>query len=74
MQVDVIPSFNIMPVRVVRRKGSKRPWKIVEKSTGRIVGSSTNKRKAQSSARVRNAASGGANMKKVLSRNRRKQK
>jgi len=62
-----------MPVKIAKGKG-KRPWKIKEKSTGRIVGSSTSKRKAQSSARVRNAYAGGANMKKVLSRNRRRAK
>ncbi len=47
-----------MPVTV--RKGSgKRPWKIVEKSTGKVVGSSTSKEKAQKSANARNAARHG---------------
>lgn len=44
-----------MPVTV--RKGSgKKPWKVVEKSSGRVVGSSTSKAKAQGSANARNAA------------------
>lgn len=47
-----------MPVKV--RKGSgKRPYKIVEKSSGRVVGSSTSRSKAQSSANARNAARHG---------------
>lgn len=47
-----------MPVKV--RKGSgKRQWKIVEKSTGKVVGSSTSKVKAQGSANARNAARHG---------------
>ena len=44
-----------MPVKVVKRSGPK-PWKIVEVATGRVVGSSTSKAKAQASARARNAA------------------
>ena len=44
-----------MPVVVRKRKGKKK-YKIVEKSTGRMVGSSTTRAKAQASARVRNAA------------------
>lgn len=44
-----------MPV-VVRKGSGKRPWKIVEKSTGKIKGSSTSKAKAQASANARNAA------------------
>lgn len=43
-----------MPVHVVKGSGSK-PWKIVERS-GKVVGSSTSKAKAQSSANARNAA------------------
>lgn len=46
-----------MPVKVVKRTGAK-PWKIVEPS-GKIVGSSTTKEKAQSSANARNAARHG---------------
>lgn len=46
-----------MPVKVTKRKGS-RPYKIVEKS-GKIVGSSTSRAKAQSSANARNASKHG---------------
>lgn len=45
-----------MPVKVKKGSGS-RPWKIVEVATGKVVGSSTTKAKAQASARARNAAS-----------------
>lgn len=41
-----------MPHTVRKRKGSK-PWKVVDKSTGKVKGSSTSKRKAQASARIR---------------------
>ncbi len=41
-----------MPYRIVKKKGS-RPWKIVSKETGRIVGSSETKAKAEASARIR---------------------
>jgi len=44
-----------MPV-TVREGSGKKPWKIVEKATGKVVGSSTSKAKAQSSANARNAA------------------
>ena len=44
-----------MPVVVRKGKGA-RPWKIVEKSTGKIKGTSTTKAKAEASARARNAA------------------
>lgn len=44
-----------MPVKV--RKGTgKKPFKIVEVATGKVVGSSTTKAKAEASARARNAA------------------
>jgi hypothetical protein len=43
-----------MPVHVIKGSGSK-PWKIVERD-GTVVGSSTSKAKAESSARVRNAS------------------
>lgn len=46
-----------MPVHVVKRSGS-RPFKIVERS-GHVVGSSTTKAKAQSSANARNASRHG---------------
>ena len=44
-----------MPVTVRKGSGAK-PWKIVEKATDKVVGSSTTKEKAQSSANARNAA------------------
>ena len=47
-----------MPVKVEHR-GGKKPFKIVEKSTGKVVGSSTTKTKAQSSANARNASRHG---------------
>lgn len=47
-----------MPDKVVKR-GGKRPYKIVEKSTGRVVGSSTSKAKAESSRRARAGARHG---------------
>ena len=47
-----------MPVKVVKRGGA-RPWKIVEVASGRVVGSSETKEKAQSSANARNAARHG---------------
>lgn len=44
---------------VVKKGKGKRPWKIVEKATGKVKGSSTSKRKAQASANARNAARKG---------------
>jgi len=41
-----------MPHVVRKGKGSK-PWKIVNKNTGRTVGSSTTKTKAKRSASIR---------------------
>lgn len=43
-----------MPVRVSKRQGP-RPYKIIEVATGRIVGSSASRVRAEASARVRNA-------------------
>jgi len=43
-----------MPVHVVKRTGS-RPFKIVEKS-GKVVGTSTTRAKAEASARARNSS------------------
>jgi hypothetical protein len=37
----------------VRKKGGKKPYKIVDKRTGKVKGSSTSRKKAQSSARIR---------------------
>jgi len=42
-----------MPVVVKRMKGSK-PWKIIEVSTGKIVGESSNEKDASASARIIN--------------------
>jgi len=39
---------------VVRKRGKR--WAIVNKDTGKVVGSSTTKAKAQASANARNAA------------------
>ena len=47
-----------MPVKVEKRKG-KRPWKIVEKNTGKVVGSALTKGNAQKSANARNASRHG---------------
>jgi len=47
-----------MPVKVEKRTG-KRPYKIVEKATGKVVGSSTTRANAQRSANARNAARHG---------------
>ena len=47
-----------MPDKVVK-KGGKRPYKIVEKSTGKVKGSSTTRAKAQASVNARNAARHG---------------
>lgn len=44
-----------MPTKVRKGKG-KKPYKIVEKATGKVVGSSTSKKKASISAGYRNAA------------------
>ena len=45
-----------MPV-VVRKSGNK--WNIIEKHTGKVVGTSDSKEKAQSSANARNASRHG---------------
>ncbi|KKM18828.1 hypothetical protein LCGC14_1661760 [marine sediment metagenome] len=47
-----------MPV-TVQFRGGKRPWKIVESSTGKVKGSSLTKKDADASARARNAATEG---------------
>ena len=44
-----------MPYTVRKGKGRK-PWKIVNRSTGKQVGSSTSKAKASKSAGIRNRA------------------
>ncbi len=47
-----------MPYKVVKRSG-KKPWKIIAIKTGKIVGSSTSKKKAEASARIRLAVDHG---------------
>jgi len=44
-----------MPYKVVRGSG-KKPWKIIRSDTGKQVGSSTTKAKAEASVRARYAA------------------
>ncbi|MDX9797147.1 MAG: hypothetical protein RBT24_10035 [Arcobacteraceae bacterium] len=44
-----------MPYKVVKREG-KKPYKIVNKDTGKAVGSSTSKAKAEASVRARLAS------------------
>ena len=46
------------PVKVKKGTGS-RPYKIVEKATGKVVGSSATRANAQRSANARNAARHG---------------
>jgi len=41
-----------MPYKIVKRGGA-RPYKIVNKNTGKVVGSSTSKAKAEASVRAR---------------------
>jgi hypothetical protein len=43
-----------MPYKVVKRSGAK-PWKIINKNTGKVVGSSKTKAKAKASVRARYA-------------------
>ena len=50
-----------MPWRVKKGSG-ERPYKIVKKTTGEVVGSSTSSAKAKASVRARYAAEGGAVM------------
>lgn len=49
----------IMPVVVRKRGTGAKPYKIVEKHTGKVVGSSSTRAKAQASANARNAARHG---------------
>lgn len=42
-----------MPYIVRKRGKGKRPWKIIKKDTGKVVGSSTSKSKAEASVRAR---------------------
>lgn len=47
-----------MPYKITKGSGV-RPWKIVNKNTGKTVGSSTSKTSAQKSINARNAGSHG---------------
>ncbi|HVN67178.1 MAG TPA: hypothetical protein VMT55_02315 [Candidatus Sulfotelmatobacter sp.] len=47
-----------MPYKVVKRSGSK-PWKIIALDSGKIVGSSTSKKKAEASVHARLAGEHG---------------
>jgi hypothetical protein len=40
---------------VIRKGNGSRPWKIVKKDTGKVVGSSTTRRNAQASIKARYA-------------------
>lgn len=44
---------------VIRRRGGKKPYKIVNRNTGKVVGSSTSRAKAQRSVNARNASHHG---------------
>lgn len=52
-----------MPDKVVKRGGS-RPYKIVEKATGKVKGSSTSRAKAESALRARAAGKHNPNWKR----------
>jgi hypothetical protein len=45
-----------MPVYVEKRGGGPKPFKIIEKESGKVVGSSETRPKAEASARARNKA------------------
>jgi hypothetical protein len=45
-----------MPYQIVKRSG-QRPYKIIKKDTGEVVGSSTHRKKAEASVRARQAGS-----------------
>ncbi len=47
-----------MPYRVEKRKGPK-PWKIIRKDDGKVVGSSSSKKDADASVRARLAGDHG---------------
>lgn len=47
-----------MPYKIVKR-GGKKPWKIIAINTGKVVGSSTSKKKAEASVRIRLASDHG---------------
>jgi hypothetical protein len=47
-----------MPYKIIKRSG-KKPWKIIAIKTGKVVGSSTSKKKAAASVRIRLASEHG---------------
>ena len=47
-----------MPVKVKKTTGNSKPYKIVKRTTGEVVGASSSKKKADASARVTNRAYG----------------
>ncbi len=53
-----------MPYDVKYVKGDKRPYKIVNRDTGEVVGSSTNREDALRSINARNAGAHGAKLNK----------
>ncbi len=44
-----------MPYSIRYVKGAERPWKIVKKDTGKVVGSSKSRKAAEASIRARHA-------------------
>lgn len=52
-----------MPYTIRYEKGSPRPYKIIKKDTGKVVGSSLNKKMAKSAIRARYANENGYKMK-----------
>jgi hypothetical protein len=48
-----------MPYTIKYVKGSKKPWKIINKKTGKEVGSSTSKQNAEASVHARLAGEHG---------------
>ena len=53
------PTLEVAMPDVVQKRKGKRPWKVVEKATGKVKGSSTSKAKAQRSANARAGARHG---------------
>lgn len=47
-----------MPYRIAKRNG-KRPWKLIDSDTGRVVATSTSRSRVQAARRARYAAEGG---------------
>lgn len=42
-----------MPYSIVKRGNGERPWKIINKNTGKVVGTSKTKEDAKASVRAR---------------------